>query len=158
MNPSPLKLAHLVHENLSIIATFAYSQRPLQDMMTRRFGGRHPFVEKALFEISSIKAEKACHELAHYLRMLDDEERITKFFEGTGSATNCGILLTKDREAKELPLREVANKIIHSSRIEWNLERDPDPAIICHSRDGEKWVRAEIDLVALSFACGRLAS
>ena len=64
----------------------------------------------------------------------------------------------KDGSEKPLPFREVANKIIHSARLEWHVMASPDYLLLCHSRDKEKWIRAEIDLVALAFVCGQLMS
>ena len=158
MNGFSIPLTRLVHENLSVIMTFAYSQRPLAGMMERSFRGSHKYVEKALFGLSAARAEKACLELALFLRMVDDEEKITEYYAATKNAPNCGKLIMRKGPEKNLPFREVSNKIIHAARIEWDLMREPDPALICHSRDTEKWLRAEVDLVALSFVCGRLMS
>ena len=158
MSGFPLPLRRLVHENLSVIMTFAYSQRPLAGMLERRFKGHHKYLEKALFGLSAARAEKACLELALFLRMVDDEEKITEYYTATKNAPNCGKLVMRKGPEKNLPFREVSNKIIHAARIEWDLMREPDPALLAHSRDTEKWLRAEIDLVALSFVCGRLMS
>jgi hypothetical protein len=111
-----------------------------------------------LFGLSAERAEKACLELALFLRMVDDDEKITEYYAATQNAPNCGKLVMIEGPEKDLPFREVSNKIIHAARIECDLMREPDPALICHSRDTEKWLCAEIDLVALSFVCGRLMS
>lgn len=156
MSGFSLPLTRLVHENLSIIMCFAYSQRPLEAMMCRNFGGRHKYLEKALFDLSAGRAEKACLELALFLRMADDEISISRYHAATSSAINCGKLTIKDGTERKLPFREVANKIIHSVRLEWDLLREPDPILICYSRDDEKWLRAEIDWVGVSSVCGQL--
>jgi len=64
----------------------------------------------------------------------------------------------KDGTETVLPFREVANKILHSSRPEWDFSKDSDPLLICHTRDTEKWLRAEVDLVAVAAVCGTLMS
>lgn len=158
MSGFSLPLTRLVHENLSVVMTFAYSQRPLVGMMERCWEGPDKYVEKALFGLSAARAEKACLELALFLRMVDDDEKISEYFSATKNAPNCGKLIMKKGPEKILPFREVSNKVIHAARIEWDLMREPDPVLICHSRDDEKWLRAEVDLVALSFVCGRLMS
>jgi hypothetical protein len=62
----------------------------------------------------------------------------------------------KDGSEKELPIREVANKMIHASSLEWEFEKFPDPVLICHTRDSEKWERAEIDILSVAAICGGL--
>ena len=158
MSDFSIPLTRLVHENLSIVMTFAYSQQPLALMLKRRVQGPDKYQEKALFELSAIRAEKACLELALFLRMVDDEEKITEYHSVTKTVLPCVKLVMRDGTEKELTFRDVSNKILHSSRLEWDLAREPDPMLISYSRDEEKWARAEIDLVAISFMCGRLMS
>lgn len=64
----------------------------------------------------------------------------------------------KDGSETLLTFREVANKVIHSSKLGWEFEAFPEPTLICQSRDTEKWVRAEIDIVEIAAVCGRLMS
>lgn len=158
MSDFSLPLTRLVHENLSIVMTFAYSQRPLASMLERRVLGYDKYQEKALFELSAARAEKACLELALFLRMVDDEEKISEYHAATKTRLPCGKLIMKDGTEKELTFRDASNKIIHCSRLEWDLAREPDPMLISYSREEEKWLCAEIDLVVLSFMCGRLMS
>lgn len=153
-----IPLTRLVHENLSIILTYAYSQRPLGEMMDRRFAGEWKYLNKALFEQSASRAEKACFELALFLRMVDDDEGISDYHTATQNVPNCGKIVMKDKSERSLPFREVSNKIIHSSRLDWNFSAAPDPMLICHTREEEKWLRAEIDIVAVAGVCGLLMS
>ena len=95
-------------------------------------------------------------EFALFLRMLDDEEEVSDYHAATKSVPSCGRLIMKDGSEKVLTLREVANKVIHSSPLEWDFVEDPDPMLICRTRDKEKWLRAEIDIVAVAAACGQL--
>jgi hypothetical protein len=97
-------------------------------------------------------------ELALFLRIVDDEEAISDYHKATKNVPNCGKLVMKDGSEKVLTFREVANKLIHSSQLEWEFFKSPEPLLICHTRDKEKWLRAEVDLVALAAVCGQLMS
>ena len=146
MSRFSLPLTRLIHENLSIVMCFAYSQKPLAVMIDGKFKGEWKYLNKALFDISAERAEKACLELALFLRMLDDEEEISAYHTATKNVPNCGKLIMKNGSEKVLTFREVANKVIHSSRLEWEFLKYPDPLLICHTRDKEEWLRAEVDL------------
>ena len=160
MSGYSLPLTRLIHENLSVVMCFAYSRKPLVELMDH-FKGEWKYLNKALFEISEQRAEKACLELALFLRILDDEEKISEYFASTASPPNCGKLVMKGGSDEVLPLREVANKVIHSSRLEWDFS-DQQPVLVCHARPEQiekcKWVRAEVNVVALAAVCGGLMS
>jgi len=146
----------LVQENLSIVMTYAYSRQALAEMFEGKFRGRWGYLHAALFEISLERAEKACFELALFLRILDDEQRLSAYFASMNSVPDCGTLILKDGSEKPLPFREVANKVIHSSRLEWKSEKGADPVLICHTQNKEGWLRAEVKILALAEVCGRL--
>lgn len=152
-----LPLTRLVHENLSIVMRFAYSQKPLAELVDKRFRGSWKSLRKTLFEISEERAEKACLELALFLRMLDDEQKISEYHSKMKNIPNCGSLVMKNGSRKLLPFREVANKVIHASQLEWDFSTD-EPRLICQSRDDEKWLRAEVDVTAVAAVCGCLIS
>lgn len=137
---------------------YAYSQAGLATMVNTKFQGEWKYLNEALFELSAARAEKACLELALFLRTLDEDEGISAYHAATKNIPNCGKLVMKDGTEKPLPFREFANKVIHASRFEWDVFGDSEPRLICHTRDKEKWLRAEIDLVALSSVCGSLMS
>lgn len=158
MNRFSLPLTRMVHENLSIVMCFAYSRTPLTSIVRGRFMGGWKYLRKALFEISEERAEKACMELALFLRMVDDEESVSAYHTATKSVPNCGRLIMKDGSESILTFREVANKVLHSSRLEWEFSKHPEPLLVCHTRDKEKWLRAEVDLVAVAGVCGTLIS
>jgi hypothetical protein len=158
MNRFSVPLTRLVHENLSVVMCFAYSQKPLSKMVEDNFSGEWKYLNKVLFEISAERAEKACLELALFLRMLDDKARISDYHKLTKNILNCGRLVMRDNSGKPLPFREVANKIIHSSKLEWKFSKGLSPILICHTRDEESWLRADVDLVALAAVCGGLMS
>jgi hypothetical protein len=153
-----LPLTRLVHESLSIIMCFAYSRQPLAKMVERKFRGGWEYLHKALFEISEERVEKACLELALFLRIVDDEEEISAYHSQLKTVPNCGELVMKDGSGRPLTFRDVANKVIHSSRLEWKFVTDGDAILICHASAEKKWVRAEVDVVALAAVCGTLMS
>lgn len=157
MSQFSIPLTRLVHENLSIIMCFAYSRKPLKKMIYTKFAGEWKYLNKALFDISEERAEKACLELALFLRMLDDEQRISEYHRQVGSP-ECGRLIMKDGSDKGLTFRDVVNKVIHCLRLEWSFPKEDEPQLICHSRDEEKWVRAEVDIVEFACFCGQLMS
>jgi molybdate-binding protein len=138
--------------------SFAYSQKPLKKVVENKFLGEWKYLHKALFEIPDERAKKACLELALFLRMLDDDEDITGYQEDSKSSPNCGKLVLKNGTDKNLTFREVANKVIHSSRIEWDFMTSEEPIFICYTRDEEKWVRAEVNIIAIAAVCSQLMS
>lgn len=152
------QLTRLIHENLSTVMCFAYSRKPLAEMMDTRFQGESKYLHKALFEISEERAEKACLELALFLRMLDDRAKLSDYHTATRNIPNCGRLITTDGSQKELPFREVANKVLHASSLDWEFAKFPDPMLVCHSTDTERWSRAEVDIVTVAAVCGGLMS
>jgi len=166
MNKLSLPLTRFVHENLSIVMCFAYSQEPLSEMVAKTFSGEWKYLHRALFEISTERAEKACLELALFLRMIDEEEMIAKSNSLRMHGPDFGKLLMEDGSERVLTLRDVSNKIIHSKTREWNLSaKPPSPFLICHTGDDGKrlppemrWIRAEIDLEAVAAECGQLMS
>jgi hypothetical protein len=126
-------------------------------MMTEKFAGEWKYLNKAVFEMSEEKANKACMEFALFLRVFDDDEKLSDY-DSQCQVINCGRLILKDKPEKFLPFREVANKIIHASRFEWRISAGADPILVCHSRADEKWLHAEVDIIAISAVCGRLMS
>ena len=133
---------------------------PLLIEMMGEFLGEWKYLEKALFDISAERAERACLELALLLRILDDEEKISEYYAATGNVPDCGRLVMKDGSEKVLTFREVANKVIHSSSLEWDFSEKP--VLVCHARPADTkkwgWVRAEVSVVALAAVCGQLMS
>jgi hypothetical protein len=158
MNKFSLPFTKMLHENLSIVMCFAYSRKSLDEMFERKFMGEWKYLQKALFDISAQRAEKACLELALILRILDDELSVSEYEAQTGHSHDCGKLILKDGTERALPFREVANKVIHASGLTWDFEKSSDPLLICHSRDKEKWLRAEVNIVSLAAVCGMFMS
>jgi len=157
MSRFSLPFTHLIHENLSIVMTFAFSRGPLEKMIKETFVGEWKYLNKVLFSISEEHAEKACLELALFLRMLDEEQQISEYYAKTTSH-EFGRLIFKDGSEKPLTLREVTNKIIHSSGLEWEFDDFLGALLVCHGSDKEKWEKARIEVQAVAAACGTLMS
>jgi hypothetical protein len=150
-----LPLTQLIHENLSVIMTFCFSREPLERLVDTRFQGEWKYLRKGLFEVSERRAQRACLELAMFMRLLDDDEGLSEHLLQMQSTINFGRLIMKDGSEHALGLRDVANKIIHASTVSWNLQSPDQPVLVCVG-DTEKWARAEIDVVNLASYCGQL--
>ena len=139
---------------------FAYSRRPLAELLNNIFKGEWKYLWKALFEISEEKANRAITELSILLRIIDDEEKITDYHKQIGSEWCCGSLELQNGETTDLTFREFSNKVIHSETFTCEFTEDKPPKLICYARDDEnrKWNKAEVDLIGLAGFCGQLMS
>jgi len=157
MSTFPLPLTQLVHENLSVVMTFAFSRGPLEQLIDKRFQGEWKYLRKFVFDISEARAIKGCIELAVYLRALDDEEKMSAWLRENSGRT-FGQVIGSDGSVKPLALREVANKIIHAASFSWDFATENKPLLICSPRDNQRWQQANIDIVAVAAFCGQLMS
>ena len=107
--------------------------------------------------MSEQRAGRAALELALFMRLLDDRDDISGYMAQVSDWT-FGRLIVKDKPTKTLRMRDVANKIIHASELEWDLSQDNNPILVCISQKQEKWLRAEVEIVALAAFCGGLMS
>jgi len=156
MSRLSLPVAKLVRENMSVLMTYAFSREPLRNLIEKGFLGDWKNLQDTVFSMAEQRAEKACLELAIFLRYLDDEEDLSKYVD---DRTNFrfGRLVVREGAEEELKLRDVANKIIHAVSLDWDFSNAQRPMLVCHSREKEQWIRAEIDVVVLSAVCGNLA-
>jgi hypothetical protein len=148
-------LTHLIHENLSVLVTFAFSRVSLQSLRDNKFGGEWKYLDRTLFTVSEQRAERACLELATFIRLLDDDENIAEYLRQTGG-DSFGRVMKKDQPDEPLYLRDMTNKIIHAHHIEWDFSIPDDPKLVCISRQPERWLHAEVQVVALAAFCGQL--
>lgn len=148
----------LIHENLSIVMSFAYSQRPLQQMVEREFAGEWKYLHKALFEISEIRATRALVELATMIRVVDDAEQISERRRQLNSSESYGTVIQSDGSQTPLFIRDVTNKILHASEFSWRVYTDASPSVQCMPVNGDRWSSAIIDLRSLAAFCGQLMS
>ena len=152
MSKLSLPVARLVRENISVLMTYAFSKAPLQNLVEKTFAGDWKQFHETVFLLSEQRAEKACLELAIFLRYLDDDEDLNRYYDR--ATFQFGRLEFQDGSTEELKLREVANKIIHAAGFEWDLSQPFKPKLVCISRETEKWIRARVDVVAVSAVCG----
>jgi len=153
----PLPLTQLVHENLSVVMTFAFSRGPLERLVDEKFEGEWKYLKKFVLDMSEERAIKACIELAIYLRALDDEEQISKWLlENSGRAF--GKVTSADGSTERLTFREVVNKIIHAANFKWDFSAADQPLLICTPRDKQRWRQVRIDIVAVAALCGQFMS
>jgi hypothetical protein len=155
MKKLSLPVSRLVKENISILLTFAFSRQPLEALF-QKFHGDWKQLQETMFFMSEQRTEKACLELAIFLRYLDDEEGLATYVD-KNTNYKFGRLIYLDGAEEELNLSDVANKIIHASGFSWGFDDSNSPMLICNSREEEKWTRAEISLVHLASVCGNLA-
>lgn len=152
-----LPVTKIIHENISVLMNFCYARKPLEMLVDRQFTGEWKYLHKALFETSELAAEKACIELAVFMRLLDDEVRFSDYLRESNPRT-FGLLLLRDGSQSILGFRDVCNKIIHAQSFSWEFPPDEIPVLICRSRQPERWVEARIHLVQLVATCGQFMS
>jgi len=156
MSQAPLPFISLIRENLSILMTFAYSQPELSQLWIQRYGGRLDRLGAVLFRESEQRAIRACVELAALLRLLDDRENLNEYLK-TSNFAALGVLKMDDGSEEPLYIRDVTNKIMHADSYQFQvLVTRFDHKLICKARPDERWVTAEIDLVALAVVCGHI--
>lgn len=157
MQKHSLPLTQLIHENLSVVMTFAFSRKPLEELRNNKFDGNWKYLDKALFSIPEERATKACIELSCFMRLLDDQESISEFLKKT-KYHKFGRVIKKEQPDEDLYLRDLTNKIMHAAKYEWNFSDSESPKLICISDKPERWVCAEVEVVALAGLCGLLMS
>jgi hypothetical protein len=135
--------------------TFAFSRQALSSLLDSTFKGEWKVLRGTLLDIPKLKAERACLEMALFIRYLDDNEQLSAYVT-QNTTYNFGRLHFKGGRMEELSLREVANKIIHAKYFEWDFSSAVEPVLVCHTRDEERWVRAEVLTVHLASVCGNL--
>ena len=149
-----LPVAQLIRENASVLMTYAFSRTAIQDLFAKTFEGEWMDFRETVFDFSEHRAQRASLELAILLRYVDDERGVSKTFE---KQLIFGSVHYSDGSEEDLSLREVANKIVHAAAFDWDLSRPLKPMIVCLPRDKQRWQRANIELVAVVAACGRLS-
>jgi hypothetical protein len=157
MNTLSLSLTQLIHDNISVLMTFAFSRKPLELLTETRFKGEWKFCSKAFFTLSEQRAAKSCIELASFLRLLDDQENISGYLKQKGGH-GLGRVIKQGQSEEILYLRDLTNKIMHAANFEWDFSNPDNPTLICISNQPKRWGSAEIDLVALAAFCCQLMS
>jgi len=170
--------AGIIHDNLGIVLTYAFSKPALEEYRRWLTGQRWYHSDRILRELPEQRATRAIIELAVMFRALDDASEITKnewvvthpYVVYHPTPYVYGKLYSLDGEPEPLPLREVPNKIIHANSIEWSFsgpnERRSfstvgEPLIVCHAAGTDsrfKWTRAEVFVKAFAGVCASLSS
>ena len=152
-----LQLTRLIHQNFSVIMAYAFSTPVLSRWVSKRFKGEWKYLHKALFEMPVSRANLALLELATQLRLLDDHEKLSDYYRQVGHGS-LGNVVKQDGIEEPLYFRDMINKVVHSSTIEWKLSDPDNPIVICHSPDPPRWLRAQIQLSRLAGYCGMMMS
>jgi hypothetical protein len=160
----------IIHDNLGIVLTYAFSKQALDEYRGWLVGNRWYVADRVLLELPRQHATRAIIELALMFRALDSVSEITKHdyvathpyvvYHSTGYIY--GKLYDLDGASRQLPLCDVPNKVIHAKRIDWNFDNPKEPLVICHAAETEyarfKWARAEVFVNAFAAVCAALAS
>jgi hypothetical protein len=156
MSELSVRVVELVRKNTATLLMFAFSRQQLVEIAEQRLVGEWAAYRRTLLELPQARAERACFELALFLRQLDDDKRLSQHVV-SHSNLQLGILSRAGKPDEPLPLRDVANKIIHSARFDWDFSQTGQPQLVCIPRDAERWTRANIDLLNLACVSGNLA-
>lgn len=154
MHKTP-EITRLIHDNLWIVISFAFGRPVISDFVDKRFKGEWKYLNKTIYERAEVRADRALLEMATQLRALDDAEKLNDYFVQTKSAP-LGVVTQVDGTKTDLHFRDLANKIMHAERFQWELSDRESPKIICHPSDEAHWKTAEIDIGALMALIGSL--
>ncbi|MBC8792045.1 MAG: hypothetical protein C6Y20_10600 [Tagaea sp. CACIAM 22H2] len=150
----------LIHRNLAIIATFAFSRPSIVETLDQHFKGEWAYLRKSVYSMAERRADRALVEMATQIRILDDAEHISDYLRHTNqeadNAPRLGRLIKADQTEEPLWLRDFTNKVIHANRIEWQFDSHLNPLIITYGNDQGRWLRAEISVIALMSFTGTL--
>ena len=133
-----LPLTRMIHEHRSVIMTFAYSRRSLEELMQNKFVGNWKYLDKGLFSISEERAVRSCTELGTYMRLLDDQQDMSWYLRQIGGRS-MGRVIRSGQPDEELFLRDLTNKIMHASDLAWDFSDTDAPKLICVPKDATSW-------------------
>ena len=130
---NPKHLAELVRRNLQVIQAFA----PDEDS-----------------GVGEVEADRALHEMAAQLRLLDNALGIGRDLQQSGYPA-LGYVVQNDGAREDLHFRDATNKIIHAARYEWSA-RDDTIVVICIAKKDDRWQSAETSVERLVALCDRI--
>lgn len=151
MKSSPPHMLVLAAEDFSIVLNFAHSRQSFNQLRATA-DGEWKHLDRLLYEIPELRADRALLEMAYLLRSIDDMEGISHHF-----ANSFGTLHLRNGNDQPLGLRDVTNKIIHAERYEWSLDNPEALQIQCVGEAAGNWSRADILIDKLAFAFGQMA-
>lgn len=152
-----IPIASLVRDNASVLMTFVYSRRPLENLVENRYVGDWGLLRETLLDLPQARAERASLELALLLRYLDDENALSAFAKEHANYCFGFLFREGSNDSEPIFLRDVSNKIIHARSLSWEFNSEDRPTLVAYPRDQEKWKRAEIDILNVVSVCGNLA-
>ena len=153
--------AGIIHDNLGIVLTYAFSKPALEEYRGWLMGQRWDHSSRILRELPEQRATRAIIELAVMFRALDDAREITK----------ADFVVTHPYAVYHPTGYVYGNKIIHANSIEWSFSGPKErrsfstigePLIVCHAAEADyprfKWTRAEVFVKAFAAVCAALSS
>lgn len=129
----PKQLAELVRRNLQVVQSFASNEDG---------------------DISEVEADRALHEMAAQLRLLDNALGIGRDLQKSGYPA-LGYVVLNDGTREDLHFRDVTNKIMHAGRYEWAV-RDGIAVVTCIAKKDDRWQSAETSVDRLAALCDRI--
>jgi hypothetical protein len=151
------ELTKLVHDNLWIVISFVFARPRIDKVMAARIKGTWLPLDKNVREMAEVRADRALLEMATQLRALDDRFKLAEWQKTREHPWPLGEVTQKNGEVEALWFRDFTNKVLHAASYEWDLSKDEDPKIIVHPIDGERWARAEVNVIALMMFVGELS-
>jgi hypothetical protein len=149
----------LIHENLGVVMTFVYSRVALIEFRQKRFEGEWKYLEKAIFDLPEQRAIRSVLELGLLFRSIDDSYQMSS--RPSFASFIFGELYDADGKNTRLRLRDVANKILHAEKLEWDFTEPDEPKLVCHAHVNQArfgWTRAVIKISNFAAICGGLMS
>jgi hypothetical protein len=119
--------------------------------------GGWPFLNKALFGYPVELITRDSLELGILLRWLDEDQNLSDYMKSIPEWF-LGRVVKQGAADEPLYVRDLTNKLSHSSHFSWDRSNEMDPKLICHSPDPKRWVRAEISMIGLAYLCGQIMS
>ena len=150
-----LRVVEVIRECTATLLTFAFSRPRLAHIAEFGLQGEWDTYRRTLLELPEARVERACFELALFLRYLDEDQDLSAYV-ANNSNLQLGTLLSTGKPDEVLSLREVSNKIIHSSSFDWDFGDASRPQLVCIAREPEKWSKARIDVLNLACVSGNL--
>ncbi len=144
------EINRFIHENLSIVLTFAYSRPAIGGALQRRFKGDWKHLHTTIYEIGERRADRALLEMATQLRIIDDAEDFSSQFPHA-----FGKVVQADGSETPLYFRDMTNKIMHGAMFKWQL-RTESPYVVINSARPDRWKIAHLEMEALMAFIGLL--
>ncbi len=145
------EIGRLIHENLNIIALFAYGQPEVKRALQTHFKGEWKYLHRTIYEAGEIRADRALLEMATQLRVLDDTENFGELFK-----SSFGLVTQVDWKPTELYFRDMTNKVMHGAEFRWELGKDDGPRVVITPHDEKRWRFAQVEVNALMALVGQI--